>query len=277
MNNTVTIGVLLTCLLLSGCMVNYQVTKDKQINKNSTVYNNAPKVTEDLLELVDKKENKFCLTRETNLSSNITGFDPENQYLSLSVWNKANGNLVFLELGDYVTRDSFEIEGFVTNRNKNARVYISKKFSSQSFNSVYLDTLNTKKGRYRIIFRLDSLGKEEAAGSEVVVEGLYSYTTANGNLKTYRGEYSDNGNQSEFIAQTDPVPVLIILAGVAMASAAATYFFVSNSSTECNGVVNYEECRDCIKGGGRAKFELTTSKLFGQDGYGEEKIYISCK
>ena len=125
--------------------------------------------------------------------------------------------------------------------------------------------------------QLRSLIKNGSDDSIVVVEGLYSYTTANGNLKTYRGEYSDNGNQSEFIAQTDPVPVLIILAGVAMASAAATYFFVSNSSTECNGVVNYEECRDCIKGGGRAKFELTTSKLFGQDGYGEEKIYISCK
>lgn len=277
MNNTTTTGVLLACLLLSGCMLNYQVTKDKQVNRNSTVYNNAPEVTENLPELVDEKENKFCLTRESNVSSNISGFDPKNQYLSLSVWNKANGNLVFLELGDYVTRDSFEIKGFVANRNKNARAYLSKKFSFQSFNSVYLDTLNAKKGRYRIISSLDSLKETIGTDSTIVVEELYSYTTANGNLKTYIGIYSDNGNQFEFIAQTDPVPVLIILAGVAMASSAATYFFVSNSSTVCNGVVNHEECRDCINGGGRAKFELASSNLFGQDGYEEEKIYKSCK
>lgn len=275
MNNTTTIGVLLTCLLLSGCMVNYQVTKDKQVNKNSTVYNNAPEERESLPDLVDEKKDEFCLDFERNVSSNITGFDPENQYLSLSVWNKANGNLAILELGDYVSKDSFEIEGFVTNRNKNERVYISKRFSYQSFNSVYLDTLNAKKGRYRVISSLDSLGKGDAAGSEVVVEGLYSYTTANGNLKTYRGEYSEGENQFEFTAQTDPVPILIIIAGVAIASSATTYFILNGSTDKCYSVANSEECTECVNEGGRAIIELVSSKfkLFGQNEY----IFISCK
>ena len=97
---------------------------------------------------------------------------------------------------------------------------------------------------------------------------LYSYTTANGNIKTYRGIYKENNTEYEFMAQTDPIPLLVIIAGVAVASSATTYLLVSGGSSNNFLVVeNNKDYQECISTGGKAIIELASNNWFSRDEY----------
>jgi len=286
---------LLICIMVSNCSLSYQVAKDKQVYTHSVVTNSdISKITnpDSSIIAVAQAENRtdgnpplinmnpgtneyeythgshhgFRFLPDREASSNISNFNPLNQNLCLSVWNKGNENLAFLHLGEYISQDSFEIEGYVTNRNKNEKIYVSKKFSVRDFNSISLDNLGEGQNNYRINTNRDTSDLKDAA-TDIMVMNLFSYSMANGNIKTYRGIYLERDTEYEFIAQTDPIPLLIIIAGVAVASSATTLLIRDPDPEDDFIVENKSAYQECIAGGGTAKMELINNRLFSPDVY----------
>jgi hypothetical protein len=258
--------ILIVALLATiSCNVHYEVTKDKKVRKAFTSGKNlglAPSKP-----IINNDFNGHSFQFLDKVSSNIGEFNPANQSLNLMVWNRENGSFANISLGKYFTQDSFELEGYVTNRNKNDRDYFSKIFSVKDFVKFSIKE-QPENNLFKIVSTNDSTGKEN--GKNIQLRNLSSFSIADDNILLYHGEYSDNDSKNlEFIAQTDPVPLLIIIAAVAIASSATTYLIVRerSESNKYNIVGNAGGYQACFRNNDYPKLELVSYNLFSKNDY----------
>jgi len=173
------------------------------------------------------------------IGESSTNINTQTQTLDLTVRNKETKTVIQCSMINSVNEDTVFLKGTVSSFDGLNSVPILVSLPKSEIDKIHLNELDST-----IVFKENSNAKSTYAISD------YSINSAMGNkYRVLSGKFLDaNGKELEFVASTDPVPVVVIVAGIG-AVACIAIIAIDRLTTDCEAVLKsaIDACKESGK------------------------------